>query len=56
MSTTTKALAIMGVVAGLGVAALPMSSYAATDLLHLAFRLRSMIIFPSNLLLQKTPT
>lgn len=31
MSKTTKALAIMGVVAGLGVAALPMSSYAATD-------------------------
>lgn len=29
MSKTTKALAIMGVVAGLGVAALPMSSYAA---------------------------
>lgn len=28
MSKTTKALAIMGVVAGLGVAALPMSSYA----------------------------
>ncbi len=29
MSKTTKALAIMGVVAGLGVAALPMSTYAA---------------------------
>lgn len=31
MSKTTKALAIMGVVAGLGVAALPMSTYAVAD-------------------------
>ncbi len=34
MSKSTKALAILGVVAGLGVAALPLSSYAATEGQH----------------------
>ena len=36
MSNITKAIAALGVVAGLGVASLPLSSYAATDDTHTA--------------------